>query len=282
MPSNPASAGGAAVGGFVGAYITGGAASRIGEIVGSIAQGTLTGRPYTLPIGLSPPPPAAGWMMLATADAGPNDKALYVRTTREPTLPTSESGWSTVELPSRVDATRWTSGKPLRFDAEISLNSTGVPPRAGQDPPDVEDEWRYLVSLWRPRGGAKPPPLRLAGPVSRTDLPWVITDVQPNQDTLRRRGNRLVRVEATLSFSQYVNPGVPQITVREGDDQATEDRPNFTISKDGDTLRQIAKRPPPDGLGDGRKWVELRKLNPAYKTANQHIPTGTRIRLPNG
>lgn len=282
MPSTAKAITGAKqVGAYAGGWGGGGAAT-VGAAVGAMAQGIITGRPYTLPAGQSPVPPPAGWLMLVEADAGPRARALYLRTTREPTMPEADSGWETVEIPFWVDATRWRSGKPLRFDAEVSLNALGVTRERGEPVPDVDDEWRQLEKLWRPKGGVKPPTLRIAGPVARQDLPWVITSVQASPDTIVRHDNRLVAVVATISFSQYVNPGVPEVTVPRDADLATEDRPNFTISKQGDTLRKIAKRDPPDGLGDGRKWVELRKLNPAYKTANQHIPTGTRIRLPNG
>lgn len=218
--------------------------------------------------------PAPGWVAFGRWDKDqPAFKPLYLRTSEEPTIPEADTGWDVVERPSRVDLTVWRSARPLRQDIPVVLNA---------DRGDVETEWGELQTLWRPRGGVRPPALRIAGPVSRTGVPWVIENIATDQDSVRRDGRRLVHVQATISLLQFVNPRVPDVKAPRDTDLATEDRPNFTLSKPGDTLRKIAKRDPPDGLGDGRKWVELRKLNPAYKTANAHIPTGTRVRLPNG
>lgn len=236
------------------------------------------GRPYRAGRADAPDPPQPGWVVFSRWSADETAfKPLYVRTTGEPTVPVADSGWEIVERPNRVDLTVWRSGKPLEQDVPLSMDVLADPAA------DVQGEWDVLMALWRPGGGVRPVVLSVDGPIGRRDLPWVITDLDVDQDSVIRRGSALARVEAVVTLTQYVRADLAAYA--DPDDaktQATDERPNFTLSRAGDTLRKIAKRDPPDGLGKGEKWVQLRKLNPAYKTANQPIPTGTRIRIPNG
>lgn len=200
---------------------------------------------------------------------------LEVLTSGEPTVPVADGGWDVIDRPQRVGLTAWRGSGPLRQDIPIVMDTLS---RRGED---VEDAWEALEQLWRPRGGDQPPVIRVAGPVSRPDLKWVVSGLEPDQDTVKRRGKRLVRVLAVVSLLQYVTPDVADYANADAARRkALDERPNFTITKRGDTLRKVAKRE----LGTGRKWDEIRDLNPAFKTrpANDLLPANVQIRLPNG
>jgi hypothetical protein len=176
------------------------------------------------------------------------------------------TGWDNEEIPGRVDATVWTSGKPLRQRVDVLLDrlNTGG---------NVEDEWRILEHLCRPARGARPPRLRLVGPWLHTDLAWVLT-MEPATDPdlwVWDRG-RLVRAGATLELQQHVTVDLAE-RVSGKDAQADPQRREKTNGKE--TIKGFAKRT----LGSARRAREVADLN-GIKDTNRKPKAGTLLRLP--
>lgn len=71
---------------------------------------------------------------------------------------------------------------------------------------------------------------------------------------------------------------LPNVTARR-DDIKSERTANSTVSYivqgNGETMREIARKM----LGDGERWVEISKLNPAFRPSYQ-VPGGSNLRLP--
>ena len=264
--------GGQRVGGSFGRGIGASIGRGVGVVGGLIAAGN---RPVVVEDGGIDPdlqPPLRGSVRFITVERP--RVSIDVRTFDEPTLPEAESGWDIVEIPQDIDLPVWRSGKPLRMIVPIIMDVLGLEGRNGIQL-DIEDEWTRLVRLWRPPGGQEPPQLRVYGPVTFADRRWVISDLVENRALTKRVGRRLVRVQADVELLATRSTDLVEFAKPAADKKARKDRTRFVDSKEGDTLKKIAKRE----LGNGRKANDLLKLNPGVGSVNRTIRANTEIRI---
>jgi len=111
-------------------------------------------------------------------------------------------GWSTIERKGNVDATIWTSGKPLAQAFPVILDRL-----FGEG--SVEAEWNALERMCRPPNGERPPVLKIVGPALHTDRRWVIDGLDVDEDSFVREGGVLKRVGPfTITLRQHVTADV--------------------------------------------------------------------------
>lgn len=161
--------------------------------------------------------------------------SLDLMTTSEPYL-LSESfaaKWGTIERVGKVDRPRWTGGGLLRQAIPVILTTLKWPGL------DIEDEWRALRHLARPPKGARPPAVRLAGPVDHKELQWTIVGLDIDPESTRRRGHRMVRQAALITVQQWSDTETEDTLTTVA---AARDKPRKVLSTEAlDTPAKIAK-----------------------------------------
>ena len=172
-------------------------------------------------------------------------------------------GWQIVERDGNVDATVWTSSKPLQQAFPVLLDRL-------HDDGNIEDEWHFLELLARPANGARPPLIRVVGPALHKDRRWFIGGIDTDEESWVRDSGRLVRVEATITLTQHVSVDVANAkSVRSGVTK------KYAVSRRGEDCYEFAKRV----LGTRRKGPAVAKLN-KIKNPRKTLKTGSKLRLP--
>lgn len=228
------------------------------------------GQPLITALGVALPtttfPVLRGYVRLTTTE-GPL-QSIDLFTTAEPRmLPDGyASGWDLLDRPGVMSRLKWGSGAPLRQVIPVTLDVLhfrGL---------DIEQEWAALRRIARPPDGARPPALKIAGPVDHKELEWVIVGFDIVDDT-KRRGHRMVRQSVLITVGEW-SPLKTANTLKKG--KPAKDKPRQITALAGDTLKKIAKRV----LNDASRWTEIRKLNKGLHDENRPIRAGTKITVP--
>lgn len=212
----------------------------------TLRQGQPLLTPRGQPLRAHDTPVRRGYVRLTLVEGSPF--SLDLLTTSEPYL-LSESfaaGWTTIERTGKVDRPKWTRGALLRQAIPVILTTLKWPGL------DIEDEWKALRHLARPPGGARPPAIRLAGPVDHKELRWTITNLDIDPDSTKRRGHAMVRQACTITVQQFSEAETEDTltTVK-----AARDKPRKVLSTETlDTPRKIAK-------ANGVTFKQLQQVN---------------------
>lgn len=208
--------------------------------------------------------------------AGPTLR-LQFNPERLPRIP-GVGGWSTVDRSKRTQALEWVSSPLSTLDLALvfdgSLSDTSV-----EGEIDQLESWGVP-----PRPGAEPPVLQvLYGGLDR--YRWVIQGLQPGEEDRRWDGRR-VYAEMTVSLLEHVGllgtPSAAQSVRAElfGDDPLDVSLINQRryTTRLNETLGGVALRQ----LGKQARWREIPPLNVALKLRDPNHPLreGTRLVLP--
>lgn len=182
------------------------------------------------------------------------------------TITGGHGGWEVLGRPGKVGSTRYAGTAPLQQDIPILLDGF-----AGDR--SVQGQVNRLIELSRPQGGKRPPRVKVAGPVHRTSLVWVIEDIQWG-GALRRPGVGLVRQELTLQLLQFVRSD--RIGQRARPRATSEWGHRVVTVKRGDTWRRLAV----EYLRDASKWKQIAELNDKKPNdPNVKLKPGRRVRV---
>lgn len=243
---------------------------RIRRIATPIGRPVLTAEGAALSEVATPPLP--GYVRLKIVDGAPL-RSIDLYTLREPyMLPDGyASGWEDLERPDNVAVSAWRGGAGLRQRLDVTLDVLA------DRRLDVDEEWHELQRLARPPRGKRPPILRCFGPVEHRDKRWVIAELAPDEETLQRLGDRIVRIDVGIVLKQWVPADL--VDEETGATRRATRAPEFEIARQGDTLKTIAKR----RLGSARKWTEIRDApgnRGKLRDPNRKLKTGTQVWLP--
>ena len=202
----------------------------------------LLGFPPRAPIALGPgisladnTPPLPGYVRFSTGDFGGALASIDLALTGEAHMLSEgyTGGWSSVERKGNVDATIWTSGKPLKQAFPVILDRLYA---AG----DVEKEFNALERMCRPPNGVRPSIVTITGPALHTDRRWVIEDLGVTEESFVREGGKLKRVGPfTITLVQHVT-----VDVKSKSKKKAAARPTTTTvkAKQGEDVYALAKR----------------------------------------
>lgn len=187
--------------------------------------------------------------------------------------------WETITRPLRTDALEW-QGTPARR-LELALLFDGW-----AEGNSVEGPCRTLEGLTAARSGGRPPAtVRLRGPVPRTELTWIVEEIEWGDAIWTGsgpfRGFRL-RQAFTVTFAEYHSADailrrqkIPKgrgpriVTVKI---QRYEDK-----SAAPENIREIARRT----LGEAGRWREVTTLaGKHFRDPGQRLKVGQRVKVP--
>lgn len=175
-------------------------------------------------------------------------------------------GTQTVDVPRDTQAVTWSTHPPYGMSLSLALEgfATGA---------TVEADLKTLYRMARADVGAvRPPSVSLSGPVPRTDLQWLIEDIDESVtdgEVIRRDDDARVRQFVTLTLVQDRDV---QLVVPASKAPASKKTQTVTF-RSGDSLTSIAHTYKVKG---GAKAIQ--KLNQIRDP--KHIKPGTKIRLP--
>lgn len=175
-----------------------------------------------------------GYVRLTVTEGQPF--SLDLLTSSEPyLLPESfAAGWDQIERQGRTDLPIWRRGGLLRQAIPITMDVLkwrGV---------DIEDEWKALRALARPANARRPPVLKLAGPVDHKELTWTIVGLEPDAESTKRRGHKMVRQSAVITVQQWHDSKNDVVDLHTT--KATPDRPRKVLSTEAlNTPKKLAK-----------------------------------------
>lgn len=191
--------------------------------------------------------------------------------------PAGTGGWTTITREKKKGFLSWPGQDPESMIVSIMLDGLARER-------SVEADYAMLRAIMRtPVGPAKQPsPVRLAGPMPGTSLPWVIQEVTPGTIIRRQRDGQMIRCTADVSLIEYVEADV-LISARPSPAKAANERKaaggapkaaRTYVVKRGDTLSKIAA----SQLGSYKRAGEIATLNKLRDP--KRLTVGQTLRLP--
>lgn len=194
---------------------------------------------------------------------------------------TADAGWSFVSRLKNKGFTTWEGYAPYVMTIPVTFD--GFAGEVSQ-----EQEYEALRRIQRvPTGPTnQPSPVRVAGPLPLTNLLWVVQNLEEDSAIRRERDGNRIRIIATVTLMEYVEPDV-LVAVRPSPARAAQERATqqpgaaaaaptgrtYTVKR-GDTLSRIAQRQ----LGSYKRYTEIARLN-GIRDPNRIRP-GQVLRLP--
>ena len=189
----------------------------------------------------------------------------------------SDGGWSFVDRPKNVGFTNWEGYAPYVMSFNVIFDGL-------VEDADQELQVERLRKMMRDPAGQsnRPSPVRISGPLPRTDLSWVIQSLEEDPASLVRNDRGvLVRLRVTLYLLEYVEADllIPLAPPSPAERLIIAVPPPVISSrtytfKAGDSLWGIAQKE----LGAGKRYTEIAQLN-GIRDPNR-VPVGTVLRLP--
>jgi len=250
--------------------------SGIANDQGGIALDRL-GFPPRAPIGLGPgisladnTPPLPGYVRLSTGDYGGGYASIDLALTGEAHMLSDSytGGWSSIERKGNVDATVWTSGKPLKQALPVILDRLHAEG-------DVAAEFNLLERICRPQNGARPPIVTINGPALHTDRRWIITDLGVGEDSFVRDAGKLKRVGPfVITLTQHVTIDVKSASKKKAAARTTTVK---VKAKQGEDVYAFAKRV--FGSKTAKLVHEIVKLNGLHDP-HAKLKAGQKLKVP--
>lgn len=192
---------------------------------------------------------------------------------------TATGGWAVINRAKQKGFTTWDGYEPYQMTIAVMFDGLATDTT-------VEHEYDALRRIMRvPTGPAKQPsPIRVAGPVPLTGLPWVVQNLGPDEGrTIRRASDgHMVRCPVVVTLLEYVEADVA-IAIKPSPAAAAVERAvvagkppaarTYTVKK-GDTLSKISAT----FLGSYKRYLEIAKLN-SIRDPNR-ISVGQVLRIP--
>lgn len=194
-------------------------------------------------------------------------QVTVVRGEGPPKITGGSGGWNVVNRPRRTSLTQWGGREPYRMDVPILFD--GWRARVS-----VEEDIRRLQQMSMGHDYDPPPTITLQGALPVNGATWVIEDIDWgdevywSQQSSQGRFFRM-RQDAVVHLLQYQAEERLKIVM-------PRQLPNqYTVFKEGETLRSIAKVM----YGDGDKWKVIKKANPSVRDPNK-LKVKTVLRIP--
>jgi LysM domain len=206
----------------------------------------------------------AGWVRLICTD--PKIDATMLLGEEPPQVTNGVGGWEVVQRPRQVAMTIWQGVEP--FTLALSVVLDGFRSGLSQEP-----VIRDLLTAGRGDAESEPSVFEVRGIPSLPADEWVLNDVEPGDEVIRRDDFDRTRQSYTLTFLEYVPPTFVQLRAKAR--QGAKAKTTLYTVKRGETPALIARK-------RRCKWTDLRQLNQSVvKSANQTtLKAGTRIRVP--
>lgn len=194
-----------------------------------------------------------------------------------PLVTNGYGGWESVDRPKRPSITRF-KGR-AQFKQDFSILFDGY-----VDGQSQEEDIHKLEAMATQSGDLqRPPRLKVSGMAYKTNLWWVIDNIDWDNQTVIAVdiGDKTVRLRqaAVVHLIEFIDdtviftPAQPTVSVTKPVKKI--------ITPDGMTLKQIANQI----YGDPDKWFIIYQANPlviAYPDPRQFIPKGTPLLTPGG
>jgi hypothetical protein len=166
-------------------------------------------------------------------------------------------GWEVVQRPKRVSITRWNGKDPFTMDLPVRFDGT-LAPQKGQ-----EIAISMLLRMSQPSGPLKQPPIiTLDGPVPRTDLKWVIQNLEfDNQNVMweNYRGIYVrIRQSVVVQLLQFVDDQVISTPPAPATLAGGASAGSKVIVSTGKTAKQEAQA----AYGSAQFWKDILDANP--------------------
>jgi LysM repeat protein len=174
-------------------------------------------------------------------------------------------GTQTVDIPRATQAVTWLSHPPYGMTLSLMLDGHAAKQ-------SIESDLNAIYRMARAEPGVvRPPSVSLSGPVPRTDLAWLIEQIDEDESSTIRRPSDDFRTRQVVTLTLVQNRDVQLVVPASQANRAK--RPRIVVFRQGDTLGKIAHRYHVTG---GAKAIQ--KLN--HVRDPKRIKPGTKLRLP--
>lgn len=165
-----------------------------------------------------------------------------------PKMTGGSGGWNVVTRPRRVGLTQWQGRDPYRMDIPILFD-------AYREGVSVEPGISRLNNMSMGHDYNPPPTVLVEGAVPIKGARWVIEDIDWGDEVFWETSSQgqyfRLRQDAVVHLLQYQAEKRLKITMPKS-------LPNeFTVPRDGYTLREVAKQM----YGNAERWKEIQKAN---------------------